>query len=213
MTRRAPQHNTAPEIWLYSIQTLSSMRMLSFVAVPVLLWVAHGLTINSREVPPRLDATTTLNATLAQPSCPRIAHLVAANDRNYRQDCISLSNDMVEYGRRMGVMTFSKRSRRTGVTPLPFIRSHGECEMIIDAMYGHENEEDTFPLGSLQLLIQWIISYCGFTATATKAGAHPIPPNNFLSLYISPKNGFHFNSIAGAMDENDTVTTIDDQTA
>ena len=84
--------------------------------------------------------------------------------------------------------------------------------MQIDAMYGHEEDEDTFTLGSLQLLFRWIISDCGFTAKATRAGALPIPPNDFLSLYISPKNGFHLNSIAGTMEENNTVSSADDQT-
>lgn len=188
------------------------MRILSSIALLILPWLAHGLTLTSRNVPSRVDTTMTLNATRAQPSCPRVVSPASAGNRNYRQDCITLSNNVVEYGRRTGFMTFSRRPRRGGVTQLPYVRSYGECKMQIDAMYGHEDDEDTFTLGSLQLLFRWIISDCGFTAKATHAGALPIPPNDFLSLYISPKNGFHFNSIAGTMEENNTVSSPDAQT-
>ena len=136
----------------------------------------------------------TLNNTLRPLACPHTRHsppdLTTRDDLNYRQNCQELLYDMLLYGRRVGRITFSKHPRRSGVTKLPFVMSHGNCEVRIDALYGHEYDEDTFTLGSLGFMFQYIISECGFTTKPTKAGSESIPPKDYFSLSLWPKGGF-----------------------
>ena len=169
------------------------------VRTPLLMLLIPFSMISALIVPQNRDFqtphnNTTLNQTIRPLACPhtryRLANLSTRDNLNYRQNCQALLYDMLVYGRQVGRVTFSKRPRRSGVTQLPFVMSHGNCEMRIEALYGHEYDEDTFTLGSLGFMFQYIISECGFTTKPTKAGSEPIPPKHYFSLSLWPKGGF-----------------------
>ena len=219
--RRAPARRRRRNTPVTSSRPISdnpciTMHLIFSTSFLILHCFAHGMSIPPEHGPATPDVAMALSVTNVPYSCPRNSHPTlaqpASNTRNYRQDCEILLNELVAYGRRAGVQTFSRRPQRVGVTQLPFKMAYGECKLSIDALYDHKSEEDTFSLGSLRFLFQYIMSSCKFSAAPSQAGAVPIPPRDIMSLYIYPRNGFSFDAAPGLAEVNDTLALSNEHT-